>query len=464
MELFLAPCHTFIFSNTNKAPLPTLRSTSLCTAMYIKSQSASASLTINSEPSAQQGNNTNAGTPATNEKSAHSKPLKGNRRPHWLRLPKSGGTSKPKEGSKPGIQATLLPAAQSSTLSMKAINLNTMYARNVNMADTLKKEWVSAEARDALCANIRTLLLLRDRVNMTSFFKRFGQDYRKISDEFQRLNSEFQAQYKWLFDHVDFNSSTTVKAMNKLRLQCENAVWNAPAALDMEAAVAASKAEEKAAMNKAVEVPATPATPVVHPGFDLLRTRLAFERINTEHLSHLEAVYPGIATQSDGAGAASLAGQDAPLSMQAREYAAKWMGELGPENARLRTWLADNDIAVIPNAGRGNNCLIISLLQHATGNYADVHHAKAQEIRNLLEHDGMLHCDNAEEFAVVLALINAEYGTNMRPYFVQASKLWTPYVLPEADIGEDPVMIWHQGNHYEALVAKGTGDTGTDAT
>jgi hypothetical protein len=432
--------------------------------MYIKSQSASAGLTINSEPSAQQGNNTNTGTPATNEKSGHSKPLKGNRCPHWLRLPKSGGTSKAKENRRPDIPATLLPATQSSTLSMKAINLNTMYARNVNMADTLKKEWVSAEARDALCANIRTLLLLRDRVNMTSFFKRFGQDYRKISDEFQRLNGEFQTQYKWLFDHVDFNSSTTVKAMNRLRLQCEKAIWNAPAALDMEAAVAASKAEEKAAMNKAVEVPAASATPVVHPGFDLLRTRIAFERINTAHLSHLEAAYPGIATQSDGAGAALLATRDAPLSEQARKYAAKWVDELGPENARLRAWLADNDIAVIPNSGRGNNCLIISLLQHATGNYADVHHAKAQEIRSLIEHDGMLHCDNADEFAVVLALINAEYDVNMRPYFVQASKLWTPYMLPETDIGEDPVMIWHEGNHYEALIARETGDTGNTAS
>jgi hypothetical protein len=45
--------------------------------------------------------------------------------------------------------------------------------------------------------------------------------------------------------------------------------------------------------------------------------------------------------------------------------------EMAACNKQFETWLKDNNMRAVPNRGTGNNCLIVSLLCHATGNYND---------------------------------------------------------------------------------------------
>ena len=44
---------------------------------------------------------------------------------------------------------------------------------------------------------------------------------------------------------------------------------------------------------------------------------------------------------------------------------------------KLYNWFNQNGYRIVPNSGKNNNCLLISLLQHATGDYKSQHSEKA---------------------------------------------------------------------------------------
>ncbi|WP_194722576.1 hypothetical protein [Noviherbaspirillum malthae] len=130
-------------------------------------------------------------------------------------------------------------------------------------------------------------------------------------------------------------------------------------------------------------------------------------------------------------------------------------------NARFRTWLEQHDIVVATNRGTGLNCLLISLLQHATGEYGEefepLFSVAAEVIREALNiPSGMLYSDDVTASRII-NWINTEYGTNMALIEVQANELGQPVITtPPERIPDDgdKVVIWQQGIHFEALYAK----------
>ena len=139
-------------------------------------------------------------------------------------------------------------------------------------------------------------------------------------------------------------------------------------------------------------------------------------------------------------------------------------------------WLEDTGISIAPNSGHGNDCLILSLLQHATGNYAgnaESLEGAAKELRQELieagfaaefEKNQMLPVDS-DGFLELVNRVNARYPqANMdvriavidasgRPYFPDNSGGARPIAARPNPEG-NPVAILHQDSHYEALYSE----------
>ena len=144
-------------------------------------------------------------------------------------------------------------------------------------------------------------------------------------------------------------------------------------------------------------------------------------------------------------------------------------------------WLEDTGISIAANSGHGNDCLILSLLQHATGQYADNGRSlegEAEELRQELisagyaaefENNQMLYADS-DGFRELVNRVNTRHPqANMdvriavidssgRPYFPDnASASNVEDTLPVAarpNPGGNPVAILHQGIHYVALYSE----------
>jgi hypothetical protein len=141
-------------------------------------------------------------------------------------------------------------------------------------------------------------------------------------------------------------------------------------------------------------------------------------------------------------------------------YLNKHRTELGNSNAMMRRWLGANGLVVAPNSGHGLNCLIISLLQHATGDYTSGHITEANALRKKLGGTGMLH-SSGEQFVSLVNMINERHGASLDVWLVQADSDGRPFIEPREEPieklgGKNPVVIWQQGAHFEALIAPET--------
>jgi len=129
----------------------------------------------------------------------------------------------------------------------------------------------------------------------------------------------------------------------------------------------------------------------------------------------------------------------------------------GKIKSNLAGWLDEHGIRVISNGGGGrNNCLVISLLQHASNNYGPPDNSEVMKYKSLLiehdigESDPLLPTDKA--FVTLLGQINDDYGRDLKVTYVQAFGGETvPYALIEGESGSEPVAIWDKLGHYEAL-------------
>lgn len=145
-------------------------------------------------------------------------------------------------------------------------------------------------------------------------------------------------------------------------------------------------------------------------------------------------------------------GSEAPLVGQQREI----------DPAPVRAWLANRGIETVPNSGAGMNCLLIALLQHATGRYDKDFEPKlsdeAQKCRAVLEQahpeiaelDRMLYADEPA-IKSALAYINTRCGANLDVHWVEPHADGHPVRWLHSSTGEDPVAIIRFGNHFEAL-------------
>lgn len=135
-----------------------------------------------------------------------------------------------------------------------------------------------------------------------------------------------------------------------------------------------------------------------------------------------------------------------------------------------REWLKKEGIVRIENSKSGNNCLLMSLLQHASGNYdataMEEHRTTAQKLRAdmLAKEFGGIEANNyllPESDGVKWAIkqINLLYGRNLRLVTVQLAgdhntkNGFTPVIAHDADCGTEPVAVFAAGDHFEALIA-----------
>lgn len=161
---------------------------------------------------------------------------------------------------------------------------------------------------------------------------------------------------------------------------------------------------------------------------------------------------------------------------------AQGMASIADFNQRLRQiscntawlrWMETNNIAAIENSGNGNNCLLLSLLQHATGRYdqasmPDLEAAArglrkrmvAQNSFDINTNDHLLPDCDGVKWAV--GEINRTLGRNLRLLVVQVASIrdnangkTTVELLfnHDADQGTEPVAVLANGQHFMALVA-----------
>jgi hypothetical protein len=138
----------------------------------------------------------------------------------------------------------------------------------------------------------------------------------------------------------------------------------------------------------------------------------------------------------------------------------------GIDPAPVRAWLARHGIETVPNSGSGMNCLLISLLQHATGRYDKASEPElaeeAERCRMFLKEahpeieasDRMLYADE-EAIASALTYINIRCGANLDVHWVEPHADGHAVRWLRSGTGEEPVAIIRFGNHFEALRSVG---------
>jgi hypothetical protein len=131
--------------------------------------------------------------------------------------------------------------------------------------------------------------------------------------------------------------------------------------------------------------------------------------------------------------------------------------------ARLKEWIKTHGFAIKTNNGNQHNCLIISMLQHATGNYESSHEDRARFYKQKIvewskgkeKSSSALHSDD-ELFRKLIDEINKHYFNDCKDQYLRF-KIVTADLHGEPtvrEIGEGPRVagIIDGGGHYEAYV------------
>lgn len=134
-------------------------------------------------------------------------------------------------------------------------------------------------------------------------------------------------------------------------------------------------------------------------------------------------------------------------------------------NGQLRHWFDTNGFDVKPNSGISNNCLIISMLQHVTGDYHSDHvdrasHYKeqlAQQSDHEIKTSHALHSDTALTSWLIDQINHDYFGQQKDRYFcfwmVTADLDGKPAVRSIGE-GQRAAAILDGAGHYEAVVAR----------
>lgn len=159
-----------------------------------------------------------------------------------------------------------------------------------------------------------------------------------------------------------------------------------------------------------------------------------------------------------------MAARNEPLELEQQRD--MMMGAGRDETLR---WFAQHGIQAADNSGHASmDCLIISLLQHATGRYdaqaeprlaahaARYREALAGEYPEIERGDRMLY-DDEPAVAALLRRINRDYGVSMNLQLIMPSADG-PVRFQASALGMDPVGIVMFGNHFQAVHAAASVD------
>ena len=134
-------------------------------------------------------------------------------------------------------------------------------------------------------------------------------------------------------------------------------------------------------------------------------------------------------------------------------------------NGQLRHWFDTNGFDVKPNSGNSNNCLIISMLQHVTGDYHNDHVDQASHYKQKLAQQSgheiktrhALHSDTALTSWLIDQINHDYFGQQKDRYFyfrmVTADLDGKPAVRSIGE-GQRTAIILDGAGHYEAVVAR----------
>ncbi len=130
------------------------------------------------------------------------------------------------------------------------------------------------------------------------------------------------------------------------------------------------------------------------------------------------------------------------------------------KTAGLRTWFEKNGFDVIHNSGgRSNNCLLISLLQHATGDYRSEHTAEVRHYRQQLmkwdktikKNDPLPSSGKLIENLIELVLKDKKCN---RRFAIAGPSLGSEPSWHFYGKGKDYAIIFDQSGHYEAVIPR----------
>lgn len=134
-------------------------------------------------------------------------------------------------------------------------------------------------------------------------------------------------------------------------------------------------------------------------------------------------------------------------------------------NGQLRQWFDTNGFDVKPNSGNSNNCLIISMLQHVTGDYHSDHMAQASHYKKKLAEQSGNEISTSEALHSDTALTAWMIGQINRDYFREQKQRHVCFWMVTADLDGKPAVrsigdgqragvIFDGAGHYEAVVAR----------
>lgn len=140
-------------------------------------------------------------------------------------------------------------------------------------------------------------------------------------------------------------------------------------------------------------------------------------------------------------------------------------------NDQLRHWFGTHGFDVKLNSGNSNNCLIISMLQHVTGDYHSDHLDQASHYKQKLAEQSKNEIGTSQALHSDTALTAWMIGQINRDYFGEQKQRYVCFWMVTADLDGKPAVrcigegqraaaILDGAGHYEAVVARDIRSTG----
>jgi hypothetical protein len=134
-------------------------------------------------------------------------------------------------------------------------------------------------------------------------------------------------------------------------------------------------------------------------------------------------------------------------------------------NGQLRDWFDTNGFDVKPNSGNSNNCLIISMLQHVTGDYHSGHVNQASHYKQKLAQQSGHEIKTSHALHSDTVLTSWLIDQINHDYFGQQKDRYVCFWMVTADLdgksavrsigeGQRAAAIFDGAGHYEAVVAR----------
>lgn len=134
-------------------------------------------------------------------------------------------------------------------------------------------------------------------------------------------------------------------------------------------------------------------------------------------------------------------------------------------NGQLRHWFDTNGFDVKPNSGNSNNCLIISMLQHVTGDYHSDHVNQASHYKQKLAQQSGHEIKTSHALHSDTVLTSWLIDQINHDYFGQQKDRYVCFWMVTADLDGKPAVrsigegqraaaIFDGAGHYEAVVAR----------